>query len=309
MRALDEVYTATPFYGSRRLQVALQVALQRAGWPVNRKRVQRFMRQMGIKAVGPKRRLSQRRPGDRVYPYLLRDVAVERVDQVWSCDITYIRLQSGFVYLVAMLDWFSRYVLAWELSVTLDGQCCRDAVERALAAGRPDIFNTDQGAQFTSDAFTSLLRAAGVQISMDGRGRALDNVFVERLWRSVKYEEVYLKDYVSVPDARAGLTHYFAFYNHARAAAPGARVSDASGGVRWSCCGDACRLGAGMLMGTGRGPVEISRTRFPHPLRLPRFRGQVNAFGFHGMTCVQRSLPVGGVEPARSAGSNGLVGT
>ena len=170
----------------------------------------------GIEAVGPKRRLSQRRPGDQVYPYLLRDVAVERVDQVWSCDITYIRLQSGFVYLVAMLDWFSRYVLAWELSVTRDGQFCRDALDRALAAGRPDIFNTDQGAQFTSDAFTSLLRAAGVQISMDGRGRALDNVFVERLWRSVKYEEVYLKDYVSVPDARAGLTHYFAFYNHER---------------------------------------------------------------------------------------------
>lgn len=212
MRALDEVYTATPFYGSRRLQVALQ----REGWTVNRKRVQRLMRLMGIEAVGPKPRLSQRHPGHRVYPYLLRDVAIERVDQVWSCDITYIRLRSGFVYLMAILDWFSRYVLDWELSVTLDGQFCRDALERALAGGRPEVFNTDQGVQFTSDAFTSLLRAAEVQISMDGRGRALDNVFVERLWRSVKYEEVYLKDYAAVPEARAELKRYFAFYNHGR---------------------------------------------------------------------------------------------
>ena len=185
MRALDEVYTATPFYGSRRLQVALR----RQGQSVNRKRVQRLMRLMGIEAVGPKPRLSQRHRGHQVYPYLLREVAIERVDQVWSCDITYIRLRSGFVYLMAVLDWFSRYVLAWELSVTLDGQFCRDALEGALATGRPEIVNTDQGAQFTSDAFTALLRTAGVQISMDGRGRALDNVFVERLWRSVKYEE------------------------------------------------------------------------------------------------------------------------
>ena len=212
MRALDEVYTATPFYGSRRLQVALR----RQGQSVNRKRVQRLMRLMGIEAVGPKPRLSQRHRGHQVYPYLLREVAIERVDQVWSCDITYIRLRSGFVYLMAVLDWFSRYVLAWELSVTLDGQFCRDALEGALATGRPEIFTTDQGAQFTSDAFTALLRTAGVQISMDGRGRALDNVFVERLWRSVKYEEVYLKDYDSVPAARAGLGDYFAFYNHER---------------------------------------------------------------------------------------------
>ena len=152
MRALDELYTATPFYGSRRLQVALQ----RAVWSVNRKRVQRLMRLMGIEAVGPKPRLSQPHPGHRVYPYLLRNVAIGRVDRVWSCDITYIRLRSGFVYLVAVLDWFSRYVLAWELSVTPDGQFCRDALEWALASGRPAIFNTDQGAQFTSYAFTSL---------------------------------------------------------------------------------------------------------------------------------------------------------
>ena len=209
MRALDEVYTATPFYGSRRLQVALR----RQGQSVSRKRVQRLM---GIEAVGPKPRSSQPHPGHRVYPYLLREVSVERVDQVWSCDITYIRLRSGFVYLMAVLDWFSRYVLAWELSVTLDGQFCRDALEGALATGRPEIFNTDQGAQFTSDAFTALLRTAGVQISMDGRGRALDNVSVERLWRSVKYEEVYLKDYVSVPPARAGLADYFAWKSRRR---------------------------------------------------------------------------------------------
>ena len=212
MRALDEIYTATPFYGSRRMQVVLQ----RRGLPVNRKRVQRLMRVMGLEAVGPKPRLSRPHPEHRVYPYLLRDVAIERVDQVWSTDITYIRLRSGFVYLVAILDWFSRYVLAWELSVTVDGQFCEDTLARALATGRPTIFNTDQGSQFTSTAFTGLLRTAGVQISMDGRGRALDNVFVERLWRSVKYEDVYLKDYVSVPDARAQLGRYFTFYNQER---------------------------------------------------------------------------------------------
>ncbi len=212
MRALDELYTATPFYGSRRMQVALA----RRGLLVNRKRVQRVMRRMGLEAVGPKPRLSQPHPGHRVYPYLLRDVPIERVDHVWSTDITYIRLHTGFVYLCAILDWYSRYVLAWELSVTVDGQFCIDVLERALGTGRPDIFNTDQGAQFTSAAFTTPLLAAGVQISMDGRGRALDNVVVERLWRSVKYEEVYLKDYASVTEARTQLARYFAFYNHER---------------------------------------------------------------------------------------------
>ena len=212
MRALDEVYTARPFYGSRRMQVALQ----RRGFGVNRKRVQRLMRLMGLEAVGPNSRLSQAHPDHLVYPYLLRDVPIERVDQVWSTDITYIRLRWGFVYLVAILDWFSRYVLTWELSVTVDGQFCQDALQRALGAGRPTIFNTDQGAQFTSETFTGLLRTAGVQISMDGRGRALDNIFVERLWRSVKYEEVYLKDYASVTDARVQLGRYFSFYNHER---------------------------------------------------------------------------------------------
>ncbi len=212
MRAIDEIYTSSPFYGSRRVQVELQ----RRDLPVNRKRIQRLMRLMGLEAVGPKPRLSQAAPAHRVYPYLLRDIPIERVDQVWSTDITYIRLRSGFVYLVAILDWFSRYVLAWELSVTVDGQFCLDTLDRALASGCPTIFNTDQGAQFTSAAFTGRLQAAGVQISMDGRGRALDNVFVERLWRSVKWEEVYLKDYTSVPDARAQLDRYFTFYNHVR---------------------------------------------------------------------------------------------
>jgi putative transposase len=213
MRWLDEQYTATPFYGSRRMQVTLS---QRAGYPVNRKHVQRLMRTMGLQAVGPKPRLSVPHPGHRVYPYLLRDVPITRVDQVWSTDITYVRLRHGFVYLVAVLDWFSRYVLAWELSVTVDGQFCLDALETALADGTPEVFNTDQGAQFTASAFTDRVEAAGAQVSMDGRGRALDNVFVERLWRSVKYEEVYLHDYGTVPNARAGLGRYFQFYNHER---------------------------------------------------------------------------------------------
>lgn len=212
MHALDEIYTARPFYGSRRMQVALA----ERGLRVNRKRVRRLMQRMGLEAVGPKPRLSRPHPEHRVYPYLLRDVPIERVDQVWSTDITYIRLRSGFVYLVAIVDWFSRFVVAWELSVTVDGQFCQDTLERALATARPTIFNTDQGSQFTSPAFTGRLEAVGVQVSMDGRGRALDNVFVERLWRSVKYEEVYLKDYTSVADARGQLGRYFNFYNHER---------------------------------------------------------------------------------------------
>jgi putative transposase len=212
MRRLDEQYTATPFYGSRRMQVALP----QAGHPVNRKHVQRLMRLMGLEAMGPKPRLSEPHPDHRVYPYLLRNVPIVRVDQVWSTDITYVRLWHGFVYLVAILDWYSRYVLAWDLSVTVDGQFCLDALETALAARTPEIFNTDQGSQFTATAFTDRIKAAGAQISMDGRGRALDNVLVERLWRSVKYEEVYLKDYGSVSDARVQLARYFHFYNQER---------------------------------------------------------------------------------------------
>jgi putative transposase len=212
MRLLDEQYTRTPFYGSRRMVIALA----EQGWNVNRKRVQRLMQKMGIEAIYPKPRLSDPAPGHRVYPYRLRGVAITRPNQVWSTDITYIRLRSGFVYLVAILDWFSRYVVDWEISITLDTSFCLAALGRALATNTPEIFNTDQGAQFTSDEFTSRLENAGIVISMDGRGRALDNVFTERLWRTVKYEEVYLKDYAGVPDAFGNLKSYFRFYNAQR---------------------------------------------------------------------------------------------
>lgn len=213
MRLLDTQYTATPFYGVRRMTAWLHTQ----GYHVNHKRVARLMRQMGIAAIYTKPKLSQAAAGQVIYPYLLRGVKITRVNQVWSTDITYIRLQQGFVYLVAVIDWFSRYVLSWALSVTLDGQFCREALQQALDQGRrPEIFNTDQGAQFTSRDFTSVLKQEGIQISMDGRGRALDNVFVERLWRTVKYEEVYVKDYTTVREARQGLGQYFTFYNHER---------------------------------------------------------------------------------------------
>jgi len=213
LRLLDEQYTRCPFYGVRRMTAWLRTQ----GHLVNPKRVARLMRALGITAIYPGPRLSVPGEGHEIYPYLLREVVVVRRDQVWSTDITYIRLAQGFVYLVAVLDWFSRYVLAWELSVTMDVGFCIDALERALERGaRPEIFNGDQGAQFTSQAFTGRLRAADIRISMDGRGRALDNIFVERLWRTVKYEEVYLKDYASVPSARANLDAYFRFYNQER---------------------------------------------------------------------------------------------
>jgi putative transposase len=213
MRLLDEQYTATPFYGVRRMSAWLRSQ----GHAVNHKRVARLMQQMGIAALYAKPKLSQASAGHTIYPYLLRGVKIARVNHVWSSDSTSIRLQQGFVYLVAVMDWFSRYVLSWALSVTLDGQFCREALLQALRHGaRPEIFNTDQGVQFTSSDVTELLKHEGIQISMDGRGRALDNVFVERLWRSVKYEEVYLKDYTSVREARQGLGEYFMFYNHKR---------------------------------------------------------------------------------------------
>lgn len=212
MRLLDEQYTRTPFYGIRRMTAWLCGE----GHQVNEKRVKRLLRLMGLEAIYPKPRLSLNTAQHRVFPYLLRGVRVERPNQVWSTDITYIRLARGFVYLVAVIDWYSRYVLSWEVSVTLDGSFCLDALNTALAKGRPDIFNTDQGPQFTSEAFTGRLLDEGIRVSMDGRGRALDNIFVERLWRSVKYEEVYLKDYEGVPAAVAGLDAYFAFYNGER---------------------------------------------------------------------------------------------
>lgn len=212
MRSIDEQYLRTPFYGSPRMTAWLR----EQGYSVNRKRVSRLMRLMGLEAIYPKPRCSQPAPGHRIYPYLLRNVPITEVNQVWSTDITYIRLAHGFIYLVAVIDWFSRYVLSWEVSVTLETAFCLSALEWALVKARPEIFNTDQGSQFTSLDFTSRLEASGIRVSMDGKGRALDNVFVERLWRSVKYEEVYLKDYQSVSEAIEGLDRYFEFYNRER---------------------------------------------------------------------------------------------
>src|ERR671933_1567836 len=190
--------------------------LQRQGYAVNHKRVARLLRTMGLETIYPKPRLSDPHPAHRVYPYLLRGVPITRVNQVWSTDITYIRLQGGFIYLVAVMDWFSRYVLSWAVSITMDVGFCLEALDQALGVARPEIFNTDQGAQFTSNDFTGRLAAAGVLMSMDGRGRALDNVFVERLWRTVKDEEVYLKGYETVPVATRSLGDYFRFYNEER---------------------------------------------------------------------------------------------
>lgn len=209
MRRIDELYTEHPFYGSRRMAAVLR----REDHEVNRKRIRRLMRLMGLEAIYQKPRLSLSHPGHEKYPYLLRNVEIERCDQVWSTDITYIRLRQGFIYLVAVIDWFSRLVLSWEVSNSLEGCFCISALEESLRRGQPEIFNTDQGSQFTSPKFTSVLKEADIKISMDGRGRALDNVFVERLWRSVKYEEVYLKDYEDVVAAIRGLREYFVFYN------------------------------------------------------------------------------------------------
>jgi putative transposase len=208
MRRIDEQYLHTPFYGSRRMAVWLQ----RQGDKVNRKRVQRLLRRMGLQAIYPKPRTTVTGRGHTVYPYLLRNLDITRPDQVWSADITYVPLRCGFLYLMAILDWYSRYVLAWRLSNSLDSDFCVDALEEALARGRPEIFNTDQGVQFTSQEFTTRLESAAVAISMAGKGRALDNVFVERLWRSVKYEEVYLKDYATGAECYAGLKAYWKFY-------------------------------------------------------------------------------------------------
>ena len=212
MRLLDEQYTKTPFYGVERMTAWLR----QQGYAVNPKRIRRLLRLMGLEALYPKPRLSLPGAAEKRYPYLLRGRSITEVNDVWSTDITYIRLRSGFLYLVAVLDWYSRYVLAWELSNTLDTSFCLAALEGALQQGQPRIFNTDQGVQFTSAAYTGRLEQADIQISWDGRGRALDNIFVERLWRSVKWEEVYLHDYQTVADAYDGLDRYFRFYNHER---------------------------------------------------------------------------------------------
>lgn len=212
MRLIDEQYLRTPFYGYPKMTVELQ----RQGYAVNRKRVARLMQKMGLQALVPYQKLSQPAPGHPIYPYLLRGLSIMHSDQVWSTDITYIPMVQGFMYLVAIIDWYSRYVLAWQLSNTLDGSFCLDTLNQALSHAQPEIFNTDQGSQFTAHNFTARLAEAGIRISMDGRGRALDNIFVERLWRSVKYEDIYLKQYESVPALERGLQDYFYFYNHER---------------------------------------------------------------------------------------------
>lgn len=212
MRLIDEQYLRRPYYGSRRMAQWLV----RQGKEVNRKRVQRLMRKMGLEAIYPKPRTTLRNQQHKIYPYLLRNVEIVRPNQVWSTDITYVRMAHGFMYLVAVMDWYSRFVLSWKISNSLEGSFCVEALEEALGISCPEIFNTDQGVQFTSMSFTRRLEARGVSISMDGKGRALDNVFVERLWRSVKYEDIYLKEYENVPALRSGLSAYFTFYCHER---------------------------------------------------------------------------------------------
>jgi putative transposase len=212
MALIDQEYTRHPFYGSRRMAAWLTGQ----GEAVNRKRVQRLMRLMGLEAIYPRPKLSTPDRQHKVYPYLLRGVNIERPDQVWSTDITYVGLPTGFMYLAAVIDWFSRYVIAWRLSNTLDGEFCLEMLQEALARGKPEVFNTDQGVQFTARAWTSRLESAGVAVSMDGKGRWADNVWVERLWRTVKQEELYLKRYETVPLLQAGLKEYFPFYNEGR---------------------------------------------------------------------------------------------
>jgi putative transposase len=213
MRVIDEVYLAQPVFGSRQMTRWLR----RQGYEINRKRVRRLMRLMGLEALYPKPNLSRPRPGQQIYPYLLRHLAVTRPNQVWAMDITYVPIAGGFIYLCAVIDWFSRSVLAWELSNTLDAGFCVRAVQRALAQyGPPEIFNTDQGCQFTSAEFTQPLLARGVKLSMDGKGRCLDNVFVERLWRTVKHDEIYLRSYGNLTEATTYLTAFFRFYNERR---------------------------------------------------------------------------------------------
>lgn len=212
MDLIDEIYTDLPFYGSRKMANALK----RVGHNVGRRRARRLMQAMGIEAIYPKPDLSKPHPEHTIYPYLLRNVSIDRVNQVWSSDITYVRLSKGFAYLVAIMDWHSRHVLSWELSTSLEADFCIRTLERALTLGKPEIFNTDQGSQFTSSDFTNMLLDAAVRISMDGRGRYIDNIFTERLWRSLKCEDIYPKDYQTVREARDGIKRYFILYNTVR---------------------------------------------------------------------------------------------
>jgi putative transposase len=211
-RLMDEIYTAAPCYGSRKIKAALD----RQGQEVGLEHVQRLMREMGLEAIVPKPTGSQRHPAHRVYPYLLRGLTISRPNHVWATDITYIRLAQGWMYLVAILDWFSRYVVSWAVSTTQEVGFCIEALESALMKGTPEIFNSDQGSQFTSLAFIELLKAHEIRISMDGQGRVFDNIFTERLWRTIKYEEVYLHDYQSVREGKLGIGRYIEFYNHVR---------------------------------------------------------------------------------------------
>ncbi len=212
MNLLDEQYTKTPFYGVEKMTVYLN----EVGYAVNVKRVRRLLRNMGLEAIYQKPNLSKADSEHKIYPYLLRNRLITKCNQVWSTDITYIRLRQGFVYLMAIIDWHSRYVLNWRISTTLEADFCIEALEETLAVGQCEIFNTDQGAQFTTKRFTEPLLARNIKVSMDGKGRALDNIFVERLWRSVKYEDIYLKEYDSVQSVKAGIDKYFEFYNHKR---------------------------------------------------------------------------------------------
>ena len=212
MDLIDREYTRHPFYGSRRITEWLKMQK----WLVNRKRVQRLMKLMGLEGICPKRNLSKGEKSHKIYPYLLRDMEITHSNQVWSTDITYIGIRGGFMYLTSVIDWYSRYVLSWKLSNSLEQSFCIEALEEAFEKGKPEIFNTDQGTQFTSERFTGYLERASIKISMDGRGRALDNIFIERFWRTLKYEEVYLKEYETVRDLYSSLKEYFEFYNNER---------------------------------------------------------------------------------------------
>ncbi len=230
MRLIDKEYTRHPFYGSRKLCTYLR---RQDHW-VNRKRVQRLMRKMGIQSVAPRPCTSRAHPEHKIYPYLLNNMEVICPNQVWCSDITYVPMPRGFVYLVAIMDWYSRYVLSWEVSVTMDSEFCVSALDSALLRyGGAEIFNTDQGSQFTSTTFTDTLKNADIQISMDGKGRAMDNIFIERLWRTVKYEEIYIKEYASVQSLRESLSDYFSFYNEER---PHASLNDKSPLSVYQCC-------------------------------------------------------------------------
>lgn len=212
MRRIDEQYLKTPFYGYRRMTAHLR----QVGYEINPKRIARLMQKMGLQALFPRQKTTIAAQGHKIYPYLLRGLSITHSNQVWSTDITYVPMRTGFMYLVAIIDWFSRYILTWRLSNTLEGTFCLAALEQALESGQPEIFNSDQGSQFTANAFTKPLLDANVRISMDGRGRALDNIFIERFWRTIKYEDIYLKAYDSVPELQMGLTEYVDFYNHER---------------------------------------------------------------------------------------------